>query len=133
MSNKNFSFLRAQNFSKFEDVFQFLREKVSPKMVALFAIVAWSIWKCSNRRRERQKTWGIDAIFSWASELLKEFQDVNKKVPQVVARSEDIRWKPPAYGLYKINFDGALFADQACAGLGVVIRDSEGQIIGALS
>ena len=73
MSNKNFSFLRAQNFSKFEDVFQFLREKVSPKMVALFAIVAWSIWKRRNRRRERQKTWGIDAIFSWASELLKEF------------------------------------------------------------
>ena len=81
---------------------------------------------------KRQKTWGIDAIFSRASELLKEFQDVHKKVPQVAARSEDIRWKPPTYGLYKINFDGALFADQACAGLGVVIRDSEGQIIRAL-
>ena len=58
---------------------------------------------------------------------------MHKKVPQVAAYSEDIRWKPPTYGLYKINFDGALFADQACASLGVVIRDSEGQIIGALS
>ena len=73
MSNKNFSFLRAQNFSKFEDVFQFLREKVSPKMVALFAIVAWSIWKRRNRRRERQKTWGINVVFSRVWELLKEF------------------------------------------------------------
>ena len=58
---------------------------------------------------------------------------MHKKVPWVAAHSEDIRWKPPTYGLYKINFDGALFANQACAGLTVVIRDSEGQIIGALS
>ena len=43
MSDNSFSFLHAQNFSKFEDVFQFLHEKVSPKMVALFSLVAWSI------------------------------------------------------------------------------------------
>ncbi|KAK7845071.1 hypothetical protein CFP56_010009 [Quercus suber] len=36
-------------------------------------------------------------------------------------------------GLYKVNFDGAVFEDQACAGLGVVIRDLAGLIIGALS
>ena len=35
--------------------------------------------------------------------------------------------------MYKINFDGALFEEQACAGLGVVIRDSAGLIIGVLS
>ncbi|KAK9994129.1 hypothetical protein SO802_023832, partial [Lithocarpus litseifolius] len=55
---------------------------------------------------------------------MEEFHDVHKKVPRVVDHSEDICWKPPDYGLYKINFDGALFADQASAGLAVVIRDS---------
>ncbi|XP_065623665.1 uncharacterized protein LOC136065005 [Quercus suber] len=39
----------------------------------------------------------------------------------------------PNESLYKINFDGAIFEDQACAGLDVVIRDSAGLIIGALS
>lgn len=114
-------------------MFQFLRAQVSPKMVALFAMVAWSIWERRNRGRERQKTWGIDAVFHRASKLLKEFQDAHKRVPWVATCIEDIRWKPPTYGLYKINFNGALFADQACEGFRVVIRDSEGQIIGALS
>ena len=65
--------------------------------------------------------------------ILQEFQDVNKKARRVVNHSEDLWWKPPDYGLYKINFDGAQFVDQASAGLGVVIRDWEGQIIAALS
>ena len=58
---------------------------------------------------------------------------MNKKARGVVNHSEDLWWKPPDYGLYKINFDGAQFVDQASAGLGVVIRDWEGQIIAALS
>ena len=68
-----------------------------------------------------------------ASDLLKEFHDVHKKVPRLAVYSSDSRWKPPASGVYKINFDGAIFEEQACAGLDVVIRDSTGLIIGALS
>ncbi|XP_050289788.1 uncharacterized protein LOC126727934 [Quercus robur] len=65
--------------------------------------------------------------------MLKEFHDVHKKVPRMVVRSSDSRWKPPAFGMYKINFDGALFEEQTCASLRVVIRDSTGLVIGALS
>ena len=32
-----------------------------------------------------------------------------------------------------MNFDGALFLEQRCAGLGVVVRDSAGLVIAALS
>ena len=58
---------------------------------------------------------------------------MQKKDTRVIEHNEDLRWKPPDFGLYKINFDGALFADQGSAGLGVVMRDWEGQVIGALS
>ena len=51
---------------------------------------------------------------------------MQKKGTRVVEHNEDLRWKPPDFGLYKINFDGALFADQGSAGLGVVMRDWEG-------
>ena len=54
-------------------------------------------------------------------------------VCRAVVRSEDLQWKPPDFGLYKINFDNDVFADQASAGISVVIRDWEGQIIAALS
>lgn len=43
-----------------------------------------------------------------ASDLLKEFHDVHKKVPCVVVRIGDTRWKTPTSSIYKINFDGAL-------------------------
>ncbi|KAK9270392.1 hypothetical protein L1049_025971 [Liquidambar formosana] len=43
------------------------------------------------------------------------------------------RWQPPCRGTYKINVDGAIFADHHCVGFGVIIRDWEGQPIAAAS
>ena len=57
---------------------------------------------------------------------MREFWDMQKKDTRVVEHNEDLRWKLPDFGLYKINFDGALFADQGSAGLGVVMHDWEG-------
>ena len=36
---------------------------------------------------------------------------MHKKVPQMVVRSSDSRWKPLASGMYKFNFNGALFEE----------------------
>ena len=49
-------------------------------------------------------------------------------IPQMEAR-----WKPPGAGLFKINFDGAVFVDRSLAGLGIVIRNESGLIIEAFS
>ena len=42
-------------------------------------------------------------------------------------------WISPTQTQYKANFDGALFKTCDTAGLGVIIRDNVGAIIGALS
>ena len=42
-------------------------------------------------------------------------------------------WLPPLPSVYMVNFDGATCPDIAAAGLGVVVRDSEGLVIAALS
>ena len=44
-----------------------------------------------------------------------------------------VAWTPPPDGCVKINFDGATFNDINKAGLGVVIRDSFGQVLASLS
>ena len=44
-----------------------------------------------------------------------------------------MHWQPPAHQQYKINFDGALFKDENQAGIGVVIRDSKGQVMVSLA
>ena len=36
---------------------------------------------------------------------------MHKKVPQMVVRSSDSWWKPSVSGMYKINFNGALFEE----------------------
>ena len=43
------------------------------------------------------------------------------------------RWTPPLSPHLKINFDGATFKELGCAGIGVVVRNSTGAVISALS
>jgi len=43
------------------------------------------------------------------------------------------QWQPLTHQQYKINFDGALFKAENQAGIGVVIRDSEGQVMVSLA
>ena len=43
------------------------------------------------------------------------------------------KWQPPGKLQYKINFDGALFQAENCAGIGVVIRNECGQVMVSLS
>ncbi|KAL0011115.1 hypothetical protein SO802_006223 [Lithocarpus litseifolius] len=43
------------------------------------------------------------------------------------------KWSPPAYEVWKINFDGALFGESADAGVGVVVQNSRGEVRAALT
>ena len=52
---------------------------------------------------------------------------------QHVNSGSNTRWIPPHRLTYKVNFDGAIFKELGAAGLGMVIRDSEGLVIGALA
>ena len=43
-----------------------------------------------------------------------------------------VHWFPPPNSWCKANFDGAIFQELGAAGIGVVIRDHEGKVIGAI-
>ncbi|XP_075668136.1 uncharacterized protein LOC142638032 [Castanea sativa] len=43
------------------------------------------------------------------------------------------KWRPLIGEIYKTNFDGAVFAESREAGIGVVIRNSNGEVVTALS
>ena len=45
----------------------------------------------------------------------------------------EAKWSPPKYLFYKINVDGAIFSSQKVAGIGVVVKDHEGNFIASLS
>lgn len=44
-----------------------------------------------------------------------------------------IKWCPPGVGTNEVNVDGAIFAELGCVGMGVVVKDHEGQDIAAAS
>ena len=47
--------------------------------------------------------------------------------------TDAVTWRPPKQGWYKVNTDGATFDDIKCCGVGVVIKNERGKIMGALS
>nr|POE55977.1 hypothetical protein CFP56_62806 [Quercus suber] len=75
----------------------------------------------------------VDQICSSAGNLLQEFlaaQDTETALPNPPSPQ---RWCPPMTDVCKVNFDAAVFRSSNLAGLGVVVRDSSGAMIGALS
>lgn len=44
-----------------------------------------------------------------------------------------VKWKPPPNNCFKVNFDGAVFKDDNEAGIGVLIKDEEGQVIASMA
>nr|POE97230.1 hypothetical protein CFP56_60335 [Quercus suber] len=59
--------------------------------------------------------WFCDSVKSiWMSDQCFSFLHSNRKIPRLAVHRGDIQWKPPASGLFKVNFDGAFFDEQAC-------------------
>ncbi|KAK7849911.1 hypothetical protein CFP56_001965 [Quercus suber] len=66
--------------------------------------------------------------------LMDEYQLANEGPRKLAAAVlESIRWVPPIPRQYKVNIDGAVFANQRKVGLGVIICDCNGMVIAALS
>ena len=49
------------------------------------------------------------------------------------APTKETKWCPPIPSSYKVNVDGAFFTKWKQVGIGVVIRDSAGEVVAALS
>ncbi|XP_050280341.1 uncharacterized protein LOC126721341 [Quercus robur] len=46
---------------------------------------------------------------------------------------ENLKWVPPPKGWFKANVDGTIFKETNKAGIGVVVRDSQGWVLAALT
>ena len=61
----------------------------------------------------------------------KAAKEEDRRVAAAVSRFP--RWIPPIPDQFKINFDGAVFSDLDAVGLGVVVRDSRGKVLGVVA
>ena len=74
----------------------------------------------------------MDQVMQTAINSLLEFRKAQTPAAPKAARPRAKRIAPPSES-FKINFDGAVFKDQDRAGIGVIIRDSRGLVMGSMS
>ena len=100
----------------------------------MFAQLSWTIWFRRNQLRTSSKPFPIEHVIPDALTALSAFiRTIPPKPPDCVPRPPQfVKWCPPKPNLLKVNFDGAVFREENSAGVGVIIRDTDGRIIASM-
>ena len=123
--------LRSGNaLNSFTELLKLIQSR--PHSVALFAATAWSIWHHRNKSRLNDTTLPLEKISGFARDYIQDFNKLIT-IPPCSHHSVQRRWSPPIPDYWKVNFDGAMFGEFDDAGIGVVIRNSNGKVRTALS
>ena len=105
-----------------------------PKSLPLFAVTAWAVWHHRNKSRLQAVAVPLNQTAAFAESYLQNYAAAHGvRRPPVRSIASVVKWKPSCELAVKVNFDGALFGESDCAGLGVVVRNSEGAVLAALS
>ena len=105
---------------------------VGNKEPELFSIVIWNLWNRRNNLRLDKTALPLDKIIEHAQERRLEAltPSANHSLHQ---GQHQMAWSPPRAQRCEINYDAATFVEDNKAGLGVVIRNSEGHTLVSLT
>ncbi|KAK0607443.1 hypothetical protein LWI29_015165 [Acer saccharum] len=99
----------------------------------ILCVVWWRVWFRRNNLVHSAVLLPDSEVVEWASLFIQEFRAANVKVLKAVSVQSALpRWKAPPDGVFKINTDAALNEQGLVSGLGVVIRDCQGQVMASL-
>ena len=98
----------------------------------ILAFTSWSMWNRRNQLRFKESACPLNQILPLAKERKREFQCLQPTTLKMQHRKHTT-WKPPNKDCYKVNYDGAIFEQQGKVGLGVVIRNSNGEVMASMS
>lgn len=86
----------------------------------LFAAVIWTLWNRRNNLRLGNPALPLDKVLQFARERLTE-STPSPSPPLNPEQRPATTWTAPEAHEFKVNFDGATFADYDTAGIGAVI------------
>ncbi|XP_030924555.1 uncharacterized protein LOC115951512 [Quercus lobata] len=95
-------------------------------------VVLWNLWRRRNNLRLGKPTIPLDKVLehSWEQRFESHSSPLTSTTPTT---KQPARWTPPPDHWYKLNFDGATFADKDTAGIGIMVRNSDGLVMASLA
>ena len=80
---------------------------------------------------------GPNVVVAKAESHLVEFKKASSRVEvgelRIERGSPRLKWKAPEAGMVKINWDVVVRDEDGCSIGGIIIRDSEGQVLAAVN
>ncbi|XP_062008585.1 uncharacterized protein LOC133725376 [Rosa rugosa] len=98
---------------------------------SLFLILIWFVWKERNKRLWNGRFASLDQLAFQVTSFYHLHMSVQAPSRQVVGRRNS-QWTPPSPGWLKANCVGIYDASSLSGGIGVVLRDSSGSIVGGV-
>jgi len=120
--------------------FMLMRKKGGlPDLIEITVTLMWSIWKARNLKLWQQVSDSSVTVLERAKHLLKSWRSANRRqnltsqnnifvTPSASQHNGDVnfKWRKPTRGRYKCNVDASFSNTCNKVGLGMCIRDSDG-------
>ena len=114
-------------------VWQIVKCKVpDSELLETTMTLCWEIWKNRNSIWHGGSRRSGKAIVQRALALMQEYHAATEEVPSP-RPTEVVKWHPPNHPLYKLNADAAVLNELNATGMGMVVRDWEGNVLAAMS
>ncbi|KAL5555479.1 hypothetical protein UlMin_037715 [Ulmus minor] len=108
-------------------------DALSSENLEFLCILLWRIWFRRNKWIH-EKIWLDDeSCFSWARQHLTDFVEANCRKGDSLKKATVSSWQAPEIGVVKVNSDAAWCSNLKQFGLGSVIRDYTGKVLGSVA
>jgi len=98
-------------------------------MIEKIIMISWMLWTNRNDVRNGGVKKSGKAVIHGALNYLGEYQS-SQAVKIMQTTKCPASWTPPPPTSYKINVDGAIFVANKSVGVGILIRDEYGRLVG---
>ncbi|KAL5543309.1 hypothetical protein UlMin_007093 [Ulmus minor] len=117
----------------FKEYLFFANDSLSLDNLELLCILLWRIWFRRNKWIHKHIWLDDDSCYFWARQHLADFLEANCKKEESSKKEVATPWQAPKVGEVKINSDAAWCRKQKKFGLGSVIRDHTGKVLGSVA
>jgi hypothetical protein len=126
----------SSKFQSYRDWFNYMLTNTTKDCIQIIVTITYSLWLARNKKIFQNRDIPASETVEKAIKVLQEYKH-NSNPAQITstrihpsADCNNSSWSPPPRASLKLNVDAHLFSDGRL-GLGLVLRDEDGRIVGA--